>query len=36
MALHNYHDQNNKFPPGAVLPNTSNRMLSIWGRNHRT
>jgi len=31
LALHNYHDQNNKFPPGAVLPNTSNLQQSIWG-----
>jgi len=33
LALHNYHDQNNKFPPGALVPNTGNLMTTIWGPN---
>jgi prepilin-type N-terminal cleavage/methylation domain-containing protein/prepilin-type processing-associated H-X9-DG protein len=31
LALHNYHDVNNVFPPGGLLPNTSNLEQSIWG-----
>jgi prepilin-type N-terminal cleavage/methylation domain-containing protein/prepilin-type processing-associated H-X9-DG protein len=31
LALHNYHDVNNVFPPGGLLPNTGNLMTSIWG-----
>src|SRR4051794_28367080 len=33
LALHNYHDQNNSFPPGALVPNTGNLMTTIWGSN---
>ena len=31
LALHNYHDVNNVFPPGGLLPNTGNLETSIWG-----
>jgi len=33
LALHNYHDQNNSFPPGALVPNTGNLMTTLWGAN---
>jgi len=33
LAMHNYHDVNNVFPPGAVLPNTGNLATTIWGSN---
>ena len=32
LALHNYHDVYNVFPPGGLLPNTGNAQTSIWGR----
>jgi prepilin-type N-terminal cleavage/methylation domain-containing protein/prepilin-type processing-associated H-X9-DG protein len=31
LALANYHDVNNVFPPGGLLPNTGNLETSIWG-----
>jgi prepilin-type N-terminal cleavage/methylation domain-containing protein/prepilin-type processing-associated H-X9-DG protein len=30
LALQNYHDVNNVFPPGAILPNSANLDNSIW------